>query len=82
MCVSGTNTPLTHTVKDQAYSGSLIKRVWASVLAPLARGLNEIYVFSSMRTAFRKIDNWECAGGGLYVGSRLGCTVSGSALGS
>lgn len=63
MRVPGSNTPLSHTVKNQAYSGSLMKRVWASVLAPLTRGLKEIYVFSSMRTAFRKIDNRECTGG-------------------
>lgn len=58
-CVSGSNTPLTRTVKNQAYLGSLMKRVWA----PLTRALNEMYVFSTARTAFRKIENQECRGG-------------------
>lgn len=55
---------LTHAVKKLSLlGGSLMERVWASVLAPLTRGQKEIYVSSSMTNAFREIDKWECIGG-------------------
>lgn len=59
--VSFSNSPDSYCAK-LSQQGTLMKRVWASVLVPFSSGLNEIHVFSSMTTTFKAIDVCVCVG--------------------